>query len=99
MDRFVRSLLIGMTRVLEDEGSDVSAGEKQLLTIARAFGTALGHVSGSTIPSRRTPSSGSPAWSFRPWVPKSQTSAPAQHNNGEENDVFQWTGDLLRQST
>lgn len=37
VDRFVRSLPEGYETVLEDEGSNVSAGEKQLLTIARAF--------------------------------------------------------------
>jgi ATP-binding cassette subfamily B protein len=37
VDRFVRSLPDGDDRVLDDEGSNVSAGEKQLLTIARAF--------------------------------------------------------------
>jgi ATP-binding cassette subfamily B protein len=37
VDRFVRSLPEGYDTVLEDEGGNVSAGEKQLLTIARAF--------------------------------------------------------------
>lgn len=37
VDRFVRSLPDGYDTVLEDDGSNVSAGEKQLLTIARAF--------------------------------------------------------------
>ncbi|MFJ5861197.1 ABC transporter ATP-binding protein [Pseudarthrobacter sp. NPDC092439] len=37
VDRFVRSLPNGYDTVLEDEGGNVSAGEKQLLTIARAF--------------------------------------------------------------
>ncbi|AXJ11652.1 multidrug ABC transporter ATP-binding protein [Arthrobacter sp. PM3] len=37
VDRFVRSLPAGYDTVLDDEGSNVSAGEKQLLTIARAF--------------------------------------------------------------
>ncbi|MET3920859.1 ABC transporter ATP-binding protein [Arthrobacter sp. UYEF20] len=37
VDRFVRSLPEGYDTVLDDEGSNVSAGEKQLLTIARAF--------------------------------------------------------------
>ncbi len=37
VDRFVRSLPEGYDTVLEAEGSNVSAGEKQLLTIARAF--------------------------------------------------------------
>ena len=37
VDRFVRALPEGYSTVLEDEGSNVSAGEKQLLTIARAF--------------------------------------------------------------
>ncbi len=37
MDRFVHSLPDGYDTVLDDEGSNVSAGEKQLLTIARAF--------------------------------------------------------------
>jgi ATP-binding cassette subfamily B protein len=37
VDRFVRSLPDGYDTVLEDEGSNVSAGEKQLLTIALAF--------------------------------------------------------------
>ena len=37
VDRFVHSLPDGYDTVLEDEGANVSAGEKQLLTIARAF--------------------------------------------------------------
>jgi ATP-binding cassette subfamily B protein len=37
VDRFVRSLPEGYDTVLADEGSNVSAGENQLLTIARAF--------------------------------------------------------------
>ncbi len=37
VDRFVRSLPEGYDTVLEDEGFNVSAGDKQLLTIARAF--------------------------------------------------------------
>ncbi|WP_158863215.1 ABC transporter ATP-binding protein [Leifsonia sp. AG29] len=37
VDRFVRTLPDGYDTVLDDEGSNVSAGEKQLLTIARAF--------------------------------------------------------------
>ncbi|MGX1159394.1 ABC transporter family protein [Arthrobacter sp. SLBN-100] len=37
VDRFVRSLPDGHDAVLDDEGANVSAGEKQLLTIARAF--------------------------------------------------------------
>ncbi len=37
VDRFVRSLPEGYDTVLDDEGANVSAGEKQLLTIARAF--------------------------------------------------------------
>jgi ATP-binding cassette subfamily B multidrug efflux pump len=36
-DRFVRTLPEGYDTVIDDEGSNVSAGEKQLLTIARAF--------------------------------------------------------------
>ncbi|HXI96783.1 MAG TPA: ABC transporter ATP-binding protein [Candidatus Acidoferrum sp.] len=37
VDRFVKSLPLGYNTVIDDEGSNVSAGEKQLLTIARAF--------------------------------------------------------------
>ena len=37
VDRFVHSLPDGYDTVLDDEGGTVSAGEKQLLTIARAF--------------------------------------------------------------
>jgi ATP-binding cassette subfamily B protein len=37
VDRFVHSLPDGYDTVIDDEGSTVSAGEKQLLTIARAF--------------------------------------------------------------
>lgn len=37
VDRFVHSLPNGYDTVLDDEGGNVSAGEKQLLTIARAF--------------------------------------------------------------
>jgi len=37
VDRFVRSLPGGYDTVIDDEGSNISAGEKQLLTIARAF--------------------------------------------------------------
>ncbi|MCP2169842.1 ATP-binding cassette, subfamily B [Goodfellowiella coeruleoviolacea] len=37
VDRFVRTLPDGYDTVMDDEGAGVSAGEKQLLTIARAF--------------------------------------------------------------
>ncbi len=37
VDRFVHSLPEGYDTLLDDEGTSVSAGEKQLLTIARAF--------------------------------------------------------------
>ncbi|WP_179498917.1 ABC transporter ATP-binding protein [Leifsonia sp. AK011] len=37
VDRFVHSLPDGYDTVLDDEGSNISAGEKQLVTIARAF--------------------------------------------------------------
>ncbi len=37
VDRFVRSLPEGYDTVIDDEASNISAGEKQLLTIARAF--------------------------------------------------------------
>ena len=37
VDRFVQSLPLGYDTLIDDEGSNVSAGEKQLLTIARAF--------------------------------------------------------------
>ncbi|HLS44039.1 MAG TPA: ABC transporter ATP-binding protein, partial [Ornithinicoccus sp.] len=37
VDRFVRSLPDGYDTVLDSEGGNVSAGEKQLITIARAF--------------------------------------------------------------
>ncbi len=37
VDRFVRALPGGYDTVIDDEGSNVSAGQKQLLTIARAF--------------------------------------------------------------
>lgn len=37
VDRFVHSLPEGYDTVIDEEGSTVSAGEKQLLTIARAF--------------------------------------------------------------
>jgi ATP-binding cassette subfamily B protein len=37
VDRFVHSLPDGYDTMLDDEGGNVSAGEKQLITIARAF--------------------------------------------------------------
>jgi ATP-binding cassette subfamily B protein len=37
VDRFVHSLPDGYDTIIDEEGSNVSAGEKQLLTIARAF--------------------------------------------------------------
>jgi len=37
VDRFVHSLPDGYDTVIDEDGSNVSAGEKQLLTIARAF--------------------------------------------------------------
>jgi ATP-binding cassette subfamily B multidrug efflux pump len=37
VDRFVHSLPDGYDTVLDDDGTSVSAGEKQLITIARAF--------------------------------------------------------------
>ncbi|MEU6988186.1 ABC transporter ATP-binding protein [Streptomyces sp. NPDC046324] len=36
-DRFIRTLPDGYDTVIDDEGGNVSAGEKQLITIARAF--------------------------------------------------------------
>ncbi|MFF8530915.1 ABC transporter ATP-binding protein [Streptomyces sp. SAS_267] len=36
-DRFIRTLPQGYDTVIDDEGTGVSAGEKQLITIARAF--------------------------------------------------------------
>ena len=37
VDRFVRSLPDGYDTIIDEEGSNISAGEKQLVTIARAF--------------------------------------------------------------
>jgi ATP-binding cassette subfamily B protein len=37
VDRFVHSLPHGYDTVIDEEGSNISAGEKQLITIARAF--------------------------------------------------------------
>ncbi|MGJ9403651.1 ABC transporter ATP-binding protein [Arthrobacter sp. KK5.5] len=37
VDRFVRALPEGYDTVIDDEGTNVSTGEKQLITIARAF--------------------------------------------------------------
>ena len=37
VDRFVRALPEGYNTVIDEEGNNVSAGEKQLITIARAF--------------------------------------------------------------
>ena len=37
VDRFVRALPDGYQTVIDEEGNNVSAGEKQLITIARAF--------------------------------------------------------------
>ena len=37
VDRFVHSLPDGCDTVIDEEGSNISAGEKQLITIARAF--------------------------------------------------------------
>ncbi len=37
VDRFVRALPDGYQTVIDEEGTNVSAGEKQLITIARAF--------------------------------------------------------------
>src|SRR5699024_6034586 len=37
VDRFVHSLPDGYDTMIDEEGSNVSAGEKQLITIARAF--------------------------------------------------------------
>jgi len=37
VDRFVHSLPAGYDTVIDDEGTNISAGEKQLITIARAF--------------------------------------------------------------
>jgi ATP-binding cassette, subfamily B, multidrug efflux pump len=37
VDRFVRSLPNGYDTIIDDSGSNVSAGERQLITIARAF--------------------------------------------------------------
>ncbi|WP_370950199.1 ABC transporter ATP-binding protein [Amycolatopsis sp. cg5] len=37
VDRFVRTLPDGYETIIDDEGDNVSAGEKQLITVARAF--------------------------------------------------------------
>ncbi len=37
VDRFVRQLPLGYETVIDEEGNNVSSGEKQLITIARAF--------------------------------------------------------------
>ncbi|MDN5756593.1 MAG: ATP-binding cassette domain-containing protein, partial [Micrococcaceae bacterium] len=37
VDRFVKALPEGYDTIIDDEGTNVSAGEKQLITIARAF--------------------------------------------------------------
>jgi ATP-binding cassette, subfamily B, multidrug efflux pump len=37
VDRFVHSLPLGYETMIDEDGSNISAGEKQLLTIARAF--------------------------------------------------------------
>ncbi len=37
VDRFVHSLPDGYDTIIDDEGTNISAGEKQLITIARAF--------------------------------------------------------------
>ena len=37
VDRFVRSLPLGYQTVVEENGENISAGERQLITIARAF--------------------------------------------------------------
>jgi len=37
VDRFARTLPDGYETVLDDEGANVSSGERQLITIARAF--------------------------------------------------------------
>ena len=37
VDRFVHNLPLGYDTVIDEEGSNISAGEKQLITIARAF--------------------------------------------------------------
>ncbi len=37
VDRFVRNLPDGYDTIIDDEGSNISAGQKQLITIARAF--------------------------------------------------------------
>ncbi len=37
VDRFVRALPAGYETVIDEEGTNISAGEKQLVTIARAF--------------------------------------------------------------
>jgi ATP-binding cassette subfamily B multidrug efflux pump len=37
VDRFVHSLPDGYDTIVDDEGTNISAGEKQLITIARAF--------------------------------------------------------------
>ncbi len=37
VDRFVRTLPAGYDTVLDDEGTGVSGGERQLITLARAF--------------------------------------------------------------
>ena len=75
VDRFVRALPDGYNTVIDEEGNNVSAGEKQLITIARAF---VANPS-LLILDEATELGGHPhrsCWCRRPW-PRCAPTAPA----------------------
>ena len=66
VDRFVHNLPDGYDTVVDEEGSSISAGERQLVTIARAF---LADP-GAADPRRGRPARSTPApscWCSRRW--------------------------------
>ena len=90
VDRFVHSLPDGYDTVIDEEGSNLSAGERQLVTIARAFLTAAGaadprrgHQLGRH-PDRAAGPEGDGRPAQRPHVVRHR--APAQHHPGRRPD-------------
>ncbi len=73
-DRFVRTLPDGYDTVLDEDGGGLSAGEKQLVTLARAFSPTRWSSSSTRPPAPSTPA---PSSSSSGPCPRCARAAPA----------------------